>query len=248
MGKRPKRKVVLVLVEGKSDRMALELAITELYEKHDQNIEVFFPIIREGEQDVGGDITSDRNVWPRNIEKTIYNRFLKDFFDEMKLFPKDISEVIHIIDMDGAYIDDQNIIEGDKRIVYKSDHIETNRRDAIIKRNMHKRENIDYLLSIDKIAIKQKAVPYAAYYFSVNLDHVLHNSPNLDKREKVYLADIFSRNYAGNVNSFIDFFMADPIIPNTATYDSSWEYIKKGTNSLKRATNINVLLAELIEK
>lgn len=41
MGKRPKRKIVLFLVEGKSDREALKLAISELYEQIDDDIEVF---------------------------------------------------------------------------------------------------------------------------------------------------------------------------------------------------------------
>lgn len=41
MGKRPKRQIVLFLVEGKSDREALQLAIPELYDQIDENIEVF---------------------------------------------------------------------------------------------------------------------------------------------------------------------------------------------------------------
>ncbi len=36
MGKRPKRKIVLFLVEGKSDREALQLAISELYAINEQ--------------------------------------------------------------------------------------------------------------------------------------------------------------------------------------------------------------------
>lgn len=39
MGKRPKRKIVLFLVEGKSDREALQLAIPELYDEIDEEIE-----------------------------------------------------------------------------------------------------------------------------------------------------------------------------------------------------------------
>ena len=40
MGKRPKRKIALFLVEGKSDREALKLAIPELYDQIDEDIEV----------------------------------------------------------------------------------------------------------------------------------------------------------------------------------------------------------------
>lgn len=100
MGKRPKRQIVLFLVEGKSDRKALQLAIPELYDRIDENIEVFFPTMVEDEEEKGGDITSKIQVWPRNIEEKIYELFLKNFFDEQKIMPKDITEIVQIVDMD----------------------------------------------------------------------------------------------------------------------------------------------------
>lgn len=106
MGKRPKRQIVLFLVEGKSDREALQLAIPELYDQIDGNMEVFFPVMIEDEEEKGGDITSKIKVWPRNIEEKIYEFFLKDFFNEQKILPKDIAEIVQIIDMDGAYVSD----------------------------------------------------------------------------------------------------------------------------------------------
>ena len=60
MGKRPKRKIVLFLVEGKSDREALKLAIPELYDQIDEDIEVYFPVIRREDEEKGGDITTSR--------------------------------------------------------------------------------------------------------------------------------------------------------------------------------------------
>ena len=47
MGKRPKRKIVLFLVEGKSDQEALQLAIPELYDEIDEDIVFYFHIIRK---------------------------------------------------------------------------------------------------------------------------------------------------------------------------------------------------------
>ena len=47
----------------------------------------------EDEEEKGGDITSKIQVWPRNIEEKIYELFLKNFFDEQKIMPKDITEV-----------------------------------------------------------------------------------------------------------------------------------------------------------
>lgn len=85
MGKRPKRKIVLFLVEGKSDREALQLAIPELYDQIDENIEVFFPVMVENEDEKGGDITSKFKVYPNNIEDKIYELFLKVFLINKRL-------------------------------------------------------------------------------------------------------------------------------------------------------------------
>ena len=51
----------------------------------------------EDEEEKGGDITSKIQVWPRNIEEKIYELFLKNFFDEQKIMPKDITEIVQIV-------------------------------------------------------------------------------------------------------------------------------------------------------
>ena len=51
MGNRPKRKVVLVLVEGKSDREALGQAISALYDQIDPEIQVYFQIMRKDKEE-----------------------------------------------------------------------------------------------------------------------------------------------------------------------------------------------------
>ena len=155
MGKRPKRKIVLFLVEGKSDREALQIAISELQERIDDNIEVFFPIIREDEEERGGDITTSlytdkRNktwwVSPKNIEEAIYLLFLEDFFDEMKIMPKDISEIIQVVDLDGAYIPDDCILfdpglTEEESPLYTDTSINCVDVEKIVRRNKQKREN-----------------------------------------------------------------------------------------------------------
>lgn len=221
MGKRPKRKIVLFLVEGKSDREALQLAIPELYDEIDEDIEVYFPIIRKEEEEKGGDITSTnyenkqgKHYWvhPSNIEEAIYELFLDDFFDKEKILPKDISEIIQIVDTDGAYIPnecvvlDSSLSEEDSPF-YKDDKIACLDVDKIVKRNEQKSENLDYLSSCTTIKVKQKTVPYSVYYVSCNLDHYLHRSANLDYRMKRSLADTFARTYIGDVEGFIKEFL-----------------------------------------
>ena len=120
MGKRPRRKIVLFLVEGQSDRNALRNVISELYDKIDENIEVFFPVINKDGVDVGGDLmvsvnfdekdrTGDKpeKILEKNIaaiEKKLAKYFLNDFFDREKIYPKDIYEIVQITDLDGAFI------------------------------------------------------------------------------------------------------------------------------------------------
>ena len=240
MGKRPRRKIVLFLVEGKSDRKALQLAISELYDQIDKNIEVFFPTI-----------TSKNKIWPRNIEEKIYEFFLKNFFDEQKIMPKDITEIVQIVDMDGAYVSDDMVCAGENptgenKPYYTGNSIITQRVEKIIKRNAHKRENIDYLSSLQTIKVKQKAVKYSVYYFSANLDHFLHHDANLDYREKIDSADAFAKTYIGNVEGFIKQIIDDPGAVVGMDYEQSWNFIKtKGCNSLQRYTNLNILLSNL---
>lgn len=64
-GQRPKRKVVLILVEGQSEINALKPVLSAFYDSIDEDIEVFFPTIVEDECDVRGDITSKKEYLPK---------------------------------------------------------------------------------------------------------------------------------------------------------------------------------------
>ena len=253
MGNRPKRNIILFLVEGKSDREALRDSIQELYYRIDENNEVFFPIIREDETERGGDITSRIGVHPRNIEEKIYEYFLKDFFDENKIYPKDISEIIQIVDTDGVYIPDDAVCEGvnptgKEKLFYETKTITCPNASRVIKRNECKRENLDYLSSLNSIKVKQKSPRYSVYYFSCNLDHFLHNSPNLEPQKKRFLADIFAKNYIDDSQGFVNVISGDPSAVMGMNYVESWAYIREGLNSLQRHTNLNILLDKLISK
>lgn len=166
--------------------------------------------------------------------------------------PKDITEIIQIIDMDGAYVSDdmvrlgENPI-GENRPYYNLDTILTQNVNGIIKRNEQKRKNIDYLSSLRALKVKQKTVKYSVYYFSSNLDHFLHNDANLPYREKRAKADAFARQYIGNIEGFVKRISEDLGASTNMNYDQSWNFIKTiGINSLQRHTNLDVLLKELL--
>lgn len=254
--KRPRKRVVLVLVEGRSERELLEYFISSLYERIDESLLVYFPLIERDEECVGGDITSRVFVTPKNIETKIYNSFLKQLFDREKLYPKDVCEVIQIVDMDGAYIEDEQIRvdPGAEKYFYDVDELVVGSKQQVemaTERNQRKRENLDYLVSLEEIKLQSKRVKYSVYYFSSNLDHFFHGDANLGRR-KTELARSFSRCYMmddGGVDRFVRYVCSDPNAAQGKTLEESWEWIReRGANSLHAGTNINILFERLMQE
>ncbi|MBR4749393.1 MAG: hypothetical protein IK083_07485 [Abditibacteriota bacterium] len=255
MAQKPKRKIKLFLVEGKSELEALRNAISEIYDQTDPSVYVRFLVRSENATDEsgnhiiaerGGDVTAIGD--PTNIEKYIYTMLLKSFFDEEKLLPKDISEIIQITDLDGAYVP-ENSIKEDKRlskIRYEENRILCKNKGEIILRNERKKKNLDYLTSKTAIKVRKLSIPYRLYYFSSNLDHFLHHEANLDPLEKVKKAEEYSEQYLNAPEELARKITNDPGAVKGKSYEESWEYIKKGTNSLSRHTNLNILLDELL--
>lgn len=252
-GKRPKRKVVLFLVEGQSEINALKPAVSALYDSIDPEIEVFFPTIIEDECDIRGDITSKFGITPNVIEPCIYKLFLKTFFDIEKLYPKDITEIIQIVDLDGAYIPDENIIcetnpNGDDKPYYSDNCILTTDVDSIIQRNKRKRDNLEYLSYLSEIHVKSKRPKYSVFFFSSNLDHFLYGDANLPSRDKTTKADEFAEKYELDPDGFVTAIKTTPGALLEMDYEQSWQFIKKDVNSIKRYSNINVLFERLMEE
>lgn len=250
-GKRQKRKVVLFLVEGQSEINALKPAISALYDSIDPEIEVFFPTIVEDGCDTRGDITSKYGISPDVIEGCIYKLFLKTFFDVEKLYPKDVTEIIQIVDLDGAYIPDEQVKygenpKGEDKPYYYDNVISTTDVESIVQRNKRKRENLDYLSSISEIQMKSKRPKYSVFFFSSNLDHFLYGDANLSIRDKTIKAGEYAARYDLDPDGFVSAIKATPGALLEMDYEQSWQFIKKGDNSIKRYSNINLLLERLI--
>ena len=253
-GQRPRRKVIIILVEGPSELKALAPTLSSLYDSVDQSYEVFFPPMTEDGVEHWGDLTSKHGINSRTIEKCIEKLYFKDFLRKNKLYPKDITEIVHIFDMDGAYIEDAAIVFGENplgidKTYYGEDTILTTDVNSIVERNQRKRENIDYLCSLEKIKIDSKSIPYSVYFFSSNLDHFLHNDANIPEgKQKTSRADEYALKYVDDPNAFVKSIEAIPGALLDISYDESWRYIReRGPNSLRRHTNINVLFRTLIE-
>lgn len=250
-GQRPRRQIVCVLVEGDSERTALSQTLEALYDEYNPEIMVYFPRLVDKQLD--GDITVKKGINEKTIQGCIVKLFLKPFMEQEKLYAKDIKEIIHIVDLDGAYIDDSSIVFGQnplgvEKVYYAENQIITKNVDGIIERNARKRENIDQLCSQTTLKVDTKTIPYSVYFFSSNLDHCLHNDANIiEGREKVEKAEKFAMQFQDKPYDFVDAIKKLPGTLLDLTYEESWNFIReRGNHSLERHTNINLFFDKLL--
>lgn len=220
------KKTVLFIVEGSSDKVALEKIFKEIYKA---NKNIIYKYTR-------GDITSDENITESNVCDKIY-KILKEYMDDRKLTKKNIWQIVLITDMDGAYVPESALKEGKtKEFVYSSTSIECNNIDKIKVRNERKSKLIDFLLKINEI----NAIPFEMYYMSSNLDHALYNEQNLNDDRKQLYSDAFHETFEGKEYLFINFLYSDVVNGVPDCYPKSWSYIKSGLHSLERHTNLHI--------
>ncbi|MGI6728619.1 MAG: hypothetical protein ACOX4P_08780 [Anaerovoracaceae bacterium] len=229
-----RKKVVLFIVEGITDKESLELLLTELIE---DDSEVIFEV-------VGGDITSDNHVDRGNIRNKL-TEIIKDG-GKRKFRASDYREVIHLVDMDAVFISEENIYEDNTldRFVYKDDGIYTKSIERVIGRNDKKKKLLNLLLSTNKV---YGSVPYRVFYFSCNLEHVLHNERDVEENLKIKYAEGFQDQYIDDLEGFIEF-ICNSTFTVKKGYKESWDFIKKDNNSIKRFTNFNILLDDYLDR
>lgn len=262
----------MVLTEGPSDRAALTGFFQDLYSLIDEDIEVFFPVFQEEsmsesgeiEMNYNGDITSRNGITPDNVLPMLLKLFIHPELKnhEAYNYPKYIHEIIHLVDIDGVYIDDDRIITAEqnetRKLPYYDDQNHTlivRDREAIIRRNKRKRENLKKLFETKRLRItiakdesSAREKPYKVYYFSTNLDHVLFGKANNESYNKVDDARKFSNDFYGESLKMANFFLSHPAAVSEMTYSDSWEMLEKNNCSLEASTNINLLIKELLKQ
>lgn len=112
--------------------------------------------------------------------------------------------------------------------------------EKVKKRNKHKRELMNYLLTCGEI----NGISYQCFYLSSNLDHALYNKLNLDEDEKVAYANVFYETFLNNEKYFIDFLNMQVVNGVPESFPASWRYIKEDLHSLERHTNLNIYFKE----
>lgn len=260
MGKRPKRRVVLFLVEGPTDREALSSAFSKLYKKYrsEEGYIIEFCTLADDVQE-NGDITSKFGVTADNIEAMISKLFVDPFLGSNPYYyPKDIAEIIQIVDLDGAYIQPDKVVPLSpehlgKGKFYTETCIETDDVESIRERNTRKSANLDALNMMSEITIRPKnnrntkTIPYSVFYFSGNMDHFIHGALNITGAEKWNKASDFMLMCDGDDSTFENFFCNNEFNSCGKEYAESWEYVKAGCRSLERGTNLDILIKRIID-
>jgi len=227
------KEVILFIVEGATDKESLGGIINELI----QSKSIAFHI-------TCGDITSDFYSKPSNIVSKVHEH-IKHFLNTngIGIRKKDIRQIVHLIDTDGTYVDSEQIQVNANlnEFVYTESAIVAKSKEKVIERNDRKKLNVDRLAFCPKIA----TIPYCMYYFSCNLEHVLHDEINVPDEEKTEYAQDFSDQYEGIESEFVDF-IRDGQFAVKGEYRETWEFIRRNGNSLKRFCNFHLFFQDIV--
>lgn len=223
------KKVILFIVEGQTDADSLNPILKKLF--IDNNIR--FHIVR-------GDITTKNGISSQNAVVKV-DECIKQEMEKYRFKVSDIIRIIHIIDTDGAFVPDTNVVYDDTdSIKYTLNTIYTSNVEYIIRRNHIKKEVVSRLISTGSI----RKIPYEIYFMSRNLEHVLHNKMHiLSDEEKEDLADSFAEKYKNDINGFKDFIQNEDFTVK-GNFRETWAYIFADCNSLKRNSNLHLMLKE----
>lgn len=120
-----RRKIIFVIVEGPSDEQALGVLLTRFFNQN----EVFVQVMHQ-------DITTQKGVTSTNIISKI-QKVMKDYTEENFYNKKDFLRIIHLVDMDGAYIPDDFVVDDPAADdpIYSETQIRTKNKAGIEQRN-----------------------------------------------------------------------------------------------------------------
>lgn len=218
-------------MEGPTDEDALAAKFTKLVAEHGIEFDVLHT-----------DITADEGMTAKYIEKKIKEEIGKYLRKNPFLKAKDILKIIQIIDTDGAFIAPPLVKQSENgKTEYFDTYISAKNKDRLVRRNISKRGIVYSLYNCNIVA----GYPYEIYYFSRNMEHVLHDkAEGLKNEEKEDLAFEIADQYHEESEKFLQFLYDDAFhVPGT--YKETWEFIMKEDHSLKRYCNVAVFFEQL---
>lgn len=222
------KKVILFIVEGITDKTALGNVLTNLIETDNETVRFAM---------TDGDITTKKDINAGNVISSV-NAVVKQALNKNKYQQKDLLSIIHLIDTDGAFVPSSTVQNNSEavHIEYSETSIQTAHMDLILERNNKKTTIINILRGKKEINKK----PYKIFYFSRNMEHVLHNEiRELSRKEKMKLAEDFDDKYGDNPQDFLNF-IRSTVFATQGDYEETWNFIKQENHSLERWSNFHL--------
>ncbi|MCO7126969.1 hypothetical protein NIE88_14450 [Sporolactobacillus shoreicorticis] len=224
------KKVIVFIVEGVSDERTIAAIRNYVPSKYS----VYVHITR-------GDMFT-RPGMRKNVKTRVMDQIRK-IMNETKYRKQEILAVIQLTDTDGAFVNDKAIevnasvgrapIYRESRIVVANSGIQQ----YIQKRNKIKASELRTMCSEDVI---MNGIYYFIFYFSCNLDHVMHNNRNMAIEEKINQSRAFERACHDQPEHFYHFFH-DQSFAVRGSIDDTWDFIERGTHSLQRYSNFHLI-------
>lgn len=242
---RPRKNVILFLVEGYTDAITLERPIKAYAESLGEQ---FGATIEATILSTDHDVTSDKRNSPNNIQEKINRFYFEDYFSANEFYyPKDILEVVHIFDIDSVFVPEECCKEYDllhnrlKGFIYDPPYIYGETKEEVIDRNQRKAEILRFLTAQDSIKVKSKKRPYYCCFFSINLDHCLHNELNIGGTRKTALAERFADEHE-TAEAFSKWLNESEQSLKGMSLQESWAFLEgdNGLNSTRRYTNLHI--------
>ena len=185
------KKVIVVIVEGVSDKVSFEGYLNALC----SDKTVFFSVYK-------GDLMTD---YEQDEETTndILKQLVQESCESSNFRIEDISMVIQIADTDGCFAKDviqQNTDSSNNDSVrYFEDKILAKNVLSFSKTQEYKKERLLDCLKMSEIEITLNIkIPYEIYYMSCNLECALHNVYNATDEEKADLSEEFAAKFSYN--------------------------------------------------
>lgn len=225
------RPTILIICEGKSDKVLLNLRLIKLYPE----IQFEFCVLQ-------GDIFSKGNK--DDIEYKI-EKVMNQFCAKQEINHEDVIAVFQIVDTDGCFIDTKSIVVDDfigESSIYTDNKIYTNNcknRTSFIERNLLKQKNIVRMLAIKTIRDK---IPYKLLYFSRNVEHTLFGASDSKVSNKVMRIKKLSASGTTPLETQLENYMPPVSKKNIkARYKCSWDFIMSKNRSLMRYSNVSLM-------
>lgn len=232
MSGRKTKQVVLFIVEGPSDETALGLPFQGVFSSDSVKFDV-----------VHGDLTVMDGRKP--MRDRVRDAVLSHLERRVGYRWDDIKMIVEVCDTDGAFVPEDKVeLSHDGGLSYGLDAIAAPNPVGICGRNQRKASALRQLSAMGHLTYKKHEVPLFACFLSRNLEHALHGEVgDCSDNRKRELAHRFQRRYGNDAEGFKALLRSSEVAA-PGDNKQSWEWIQRGTNSLKRASNLHSILPE----